>query len=91
MATACGPSRSATAPELAGFVGLAPVDAAMPFAPAVEIGWRLGRTFWGRGIAAEAARATIDFAFGPLGLASLVSFTAERNAALAAADVTVSA
>ena len=65
--------------ELAGFVGLAPVDAAMPFAPAVEIGWRLGRAFWARGIAAEAARAAIDFAFGPLGLSSLVSFTAERN------------
>ena len=65
--------------ELAGFAGLAPVDAEMPFAPAVEIGWRLGRTFWGRGVAAEAARTTIDFAFGPLGLASLVSFTAEGN------------
>jgi ribosomal-protein-alanine N-acetyltransferase len=65
--------------ELAGFVGLAPVDATMPFAPAVEIGWRLGRPFWGRGIAAEAARAAIDFAFGRLELSSLVSFTAERN------------
>ncbi len=66
--------------ELAGFVGLAPVDSEMPFAPAVEIGWRLGRAFWGRGIAAEAARASIDFAFGPVGLRSLVSFTAQRNA-----------
>ena len=65
--------------ELIGFVGLAPVGDALPFAPAVEIGWRLDRSYWGRGLAAEAARAVVRFAFGELRLASLVSYTARGN------------
>ncbi|MGD0453910.1 MAG: GNAT family N-acetyltransferase [Solirubrobacteraceae bacterium] len=64
---------------LAGFVGLAPVDAELAFAPAVEVGWRLARPYWGRGIATEAAIASIAFAFDELGLPSLVSYTAARN------------
>ncbi len=31
-----------------GFIGLQPVDAELAFAPAVEVGWRLARSFWGR-------------------------------------------
>ena len=52
----------------------------MPFAPAVEVGWRLARPFWGRGLATEAASAAVSFAFESLGLDSLVSFTARGNA-----------
>jgi ribosomal-protein-alanine N-acetyltransferase len=63
----------------AGFVGLAPVDARMPFAPAVEVGWRLAFPFWGRGLATEGGAQAMRFAFGELGLASLVSFTAAAN------------
>jgi len=66
--------------EMIGFVGLSPVGASLPFAPAVEIGWRLARPYWGRGLAAEGAAEVIRFAFQPLGLASLVSFTAAPNA-----------
>jgi RimJ/RimL family protein N-acetyltransferase len=62
-----------------GYVGLAPVSFDAPFTPATEIGWRLARTAWGSGYATEAARAVIARAFGTLGLASLVSFTAEWN------------
>jgi RimJ/RimL family protein N-acetyltransferase len=65
--------------RLAGFIGLSAVPAAMPFAPAVEVGWRLGREFWGRGYASEGALVVIDFGFGPLGLDSIVSFTAKTN------------
>lgn len=64
---------------LAGFTGLNAVPAAMPFAPAVEVGWRLGREFWGRGFASEAAAAALAFGFGTLGLDSIVSFTAKAN------------
>lgn len=65
----------------AGFVGLDPVlDERLAFAPAVELGWRLARPFWGRGIATEAARAAIAFAFDELALRELVSYTAVRNA-----------
>jgi RimJ/RimL family protein N-acetyltransferase len=62
-----------------GYIGLAPVDFEAPFAPAVEIGWRLARTAWGNGYATEGARAVVAEAFGNLGLNELVSFTAEWN------------
>lgn len=63
-----------------GYVGLMPVRAPNPVAPAVEIGWRLARRAWGRGYASEAARACLTLAFGPLGLDEVVSFTAVANA-----------
>jgi len=66
--------------DLIGFVGLIAVDPAMPFFPAVEIGWRLARPFWRRGLAAEGARAAIDFGFGSLGLAEIVAYTYQGNA-----------
>jgi RimJ/RimL family protein N-acetyltransferase len=50
-----------------------------PFVPAVEVGWRLGSRYWGRGYATEAARASLDFAFRTLGLDEVVAFTAEGN------------
>lgn len=64
---------------LAGFVGLNAVGPAMPFAPAIEVGWRLGREFWGQGIATEGALAALGFGFGTLRLDSIVSFTAKTN------------
>jgi RimJ/RimL family protein N-acetyltransferase len=65
--------------ELAGFVGLTPVDADLPCAPAVEIGWRLAREAWGRGFATEAARRVVRFAFDELGLGELVATTSAGN------------
>jgi RimJ/RimL family protein N-acetyltransferase len=62
-----------------GFVGLNPVPFAAPFTPAVEIGWRLARPYWGSGLATEAARPVLAHAFGPLGLEELVSFTSTTN------------
>jgi RimJ/RimL family protein N-acetyltransferase len=66
--------------DLIGFVGLQPVPRALPFAPAIEVGWRLGREFWGQGYASEAASAALAFGFGALGLEQIVSFTARDNA-----------
>jgi RimJ/RimL family protein N-acetyltransferase len=63
----------------AGCVGLLPVGNDLPFAPAVEIGWRLARPHWGMGVAGEAASAAIAFAFDRLRLRELVAYTAERN------------
>ncbi len=65
---------------LAGFVGLInQTNEQLPFAPAVEVGWRLSRESWGRGIATEAARASLEFGFGELGLQEIVSFTTVAN------------
>jgi ribosomal-protein-alanine N-acetyltransferase len=62
-----------------GCVGLVPVANDLPFAPAVEVGWRLARAHWGAGLAGEAASAAIAFAFDRLRLHELVAYTAERN------------
>ncbi len=66
--------------EFIGFVGLNPAPDEYPVAPATEIGWRLAAAHWGRGYAPEAARAVLDFAFGPGGFTDLVSFTTVTNA-----------
>jgi ribosomal-protein-alanine N-acetyltransferase len=64
---------------LAGFVGLSPVSEGMPFAPAVEVGWRLGREHWGQGIAREAAEAALGYGFGLLDLDEIVAYTTVGN------------
>ncbi len=62
----------------AGFLGLWPVEPELPFAPAVELGWRLGRAFWGRGLATEGASAAIAFARARA-LSPLLAYTAASN------------
>jgi RimJ/RimL family protein N-acetyltransferase len=64
---------------LAGFIGLHTVPASLSFAPAVEIGWRLARPWWGRGLATEGASAALRFGFEVLELDEIVSFTAVVN------------
>lgn len=71
--------RGAGAGTLIGFVGLRSIDPAMPFAPAVELGWLLGKEHWGQGYATEAATAAIHFAFEELGLVELIAYTAKCN------------
>ena len=57
----------------------APCGDTLPFAPAVEVGWRLARAYWGRGYATEAARASLDDGFSRLALDRIVSFTVPAN------------
>jgi RimJ/RimL family protein N-acetyltransferase len=67
--------------ELAGFTGLA-VPLFLPeVLPAVEVGWRLCRAFWGRGFATEAAREAVRFGFEECGLDRLVSIAQIGNTA----------
>lgn len=65
--------------EFVGFTGLALQTFEAHFTPAVEVGWRLAFGAWGRGYATEAASASLDVAFGRLGLAEVVSMTATVN------------
>jgi RimJ/RimL family protein N-acetyltransferase len=62
-----------------GFVGLHSVPENLPFAPGVEVGWRLSPRFWGRGYATEAGREALRFGVESLGIEEFVSFTAVRN------------
>lgn len=62
-----------------GMVGLNEVHADMPFAPGIEIGWRLHKDYWRKGYALEAAKASLRFAFEVLELDEVVAFTAVIN------------
>jgi RimJ/RimL family protein N-acetyltransferase len=63
----------------AGYVGLWPARFPAPFTPAIEVGWRLARPYWGYGYATEAAHVALNDGFERLGLGEIVSFTAEIN------------
>ncbi|MFC0408756.1 GNAT family N-acetyltransferase [Roseomonas elaeocarpi] len=66
---------------LIGLCGLSQLPWNAFFTPAVEIGWRLG-TFWqGRGLAREAATLSLEAGFGPAGLDRIVAFTVPANTA----------
>lgn len=67
--------------ELLGTVGLEHVHFEAHFTPAVEVGWQLARTAWGRGLATEAASALVALAFDELELEQVVAFTLPANAA----------
>ena len=62
-----------------GAVGLLRVRYAAHFTPAVEVGWRIARAFWGQGLAPEAAGAAIGWGFGHLGLDAVVANTVPGN------------
>ena len=64
-----------------GAVGLTFVKFEASFTPAVEVAWRLGRPYWGRGYATEAAQAAISDGFDRVGLTEIVSMTALPNVA----------
>ena len=65
--------------EFIGYVGLALATFDAHFTPAVEVGWRLARNYWGRGFATEAARAAVTDGFDRVGLKEIVSFTVPGN------------
>jgi len=62
-----------------GFVGLSVPRRALPFMPCVEVGWRLARSYWGKGFATEAAKGSLRVAFERLNLDEVVSFTSLIN------------
>lgn len=67
--------------ELIGFTGLS-VPLFLPEAAhEVEIGWRLGRQFWGQGYASEAAHAALEFALQDRGLDRVISIARPENTA----------
>jgi RimJ/RimL family protein N-acetyltransferase len=66
-------------PSFIGFTGLNPARFKSHFTPAVELGWRLARQYWGNGYATEAAGAALSFGFEQLGVPEIVPFTAAIN------------
>jgi RimJ/RimL family protein N-acetyltransferase len=65
--------------QFIGFVGLNIPNFEAAFTPCVEIGWRLGRGYWGKGYASEGAKAALDYALAPARLKEILSWTYEGN------------
>lgn len=63
----------------AGVICLQDVPFEAHFTPALEVGWRLARPYWGRGYATEGARAALAFAFDALERDEVVAMTAAIN------------
>lgn len=62
-----------------GLVGLNKIDDGLPFAPCVEIGWRLSKEHWGHGYASEAAKGCLAYGFQTLNVNEIVSFAVKDN------------
>jgi RimJ/RimL family protein N-acetyltransferase len=68
-----------------GFVGAFRIMRALPFpggeraGATIELGWRLARDAWGRGIATRAARLTLADLAGRCGIRAVVAYTAAGN------------
>ena len=62
-----------------GLIGLKHVSIEAHFTPAVEVGWRLEATFWGKGYATEGARASLKYGFEVLKVPEIVSYTPTHN------------
>lgn len=60
-----------------GFCGIKPLD--VDGIPEVELGYRLARTYWGRGLATEAATAVCHLAFRQLRIARVVAAIEQAN------------
>ena len=66
--------------RLIGFAGVAYPSFLPELASRPEIGWRLARSAWGRGLATEAATAARDHALGELRLGELIAIIHPANA-----------
>jgi RimJ/RimL family protein N-acetyltransferase len=64
-----------------GFAGLAHQDDWAEGGHKTEVGWRLDRAFWGRGLATEAAQASVAYGFEALGLERVISIIQPENTA----------
>lgn len=64
---------------LAGWCGLKPGAPGTPIVGELEIGWVIAQRFWGRGLAPEAARACLDWAWVNRDAARVVAITGADN------------
>lgn len=63
--------------EMIGFCGLQPLSGTQE----IEIGWWLGRSWWGKGLATEAAREAMRDGFTRIGLKRIVAIAQPENRA----------
>lgn len=62
-----------------GYVGLNYWNLEAKFSPCIDIGWRLGSPYWGKGYATEAAHAVLRYGFEILELQEIVGMATIGN------------
>jgi RimJ/RimL family protein N-acetyltransferase len=65
--------------EFAGILGLKWASPEMPFAPAVELLYRLIPRFWRQGLATEGSLAALEFGFSEIRIDTVVAFAVQAN------------
>ncbi|MBU0743923.1 MAG: GNAT family N-acetyltransferase [Gammaproteobacteria bacterium] len=65
--------------KLIGWIGLNQPGWQAHFTPCIEIGWRLGSEYWGKGYASEGAKAALKYGFKEIGLKEIIAFTVPAN------------
>ncbi len=65
--------------EFIGMIGLAYQEYKTVFTPAIDIGWRLKRSAWGKGYATEGAKRCVEYAFDELGINKIISVCTIKN------------
>ena len=65
--------------ELIGFIGLAYQTYKTEFTPAMDIGWRLKKTAWGKGYATEGAKKCLAYAFSNLNSKRIIAVCTVNN------------
>ncbi len=63
--------------EVIGFTGLKYLEEHK----AVDLGYRMKKSFWGKGIATESSRPCLEYGFGELGLDRIIALSMEENIA----------
>jgi RimJ/RimL family protein N-acetyltransferase len=64
---------------LIGCIGLSKKNFKSDFTPCVDIGWRLGSEFWGKGYATEGAKRCLEYAFSELNIHRVFAITPVVN------------
>ncbi len=65
--------------ECIGFIGLAYQTYEAAFTPCTDIGWRLAKSFWGKGYATEGAKRCLKYAFEMLNLEEIYAVASVIN------------
>ncbi len=64
---------------LIGMIGLAFQEYKTAFTPAIDIGWRLKRSAWGKGYATEGAKRCLEYAFNELDINKVIAVCTVKN------------
>lgn len=62
-----------------GFIGLSKQNYKADFTPCIDIGWRLNKVYWNKGLATEGAKACLEYAQNKLKLPLIYAVASQVN------------